>query len=64
MARFTLVLPAIFLLAPFVSAQQPSTSKTQPTGPTYASIPVEAAREANPYKPAQGSVVIRRRAQK
>jgi len=49
-ARFTLVLPAIFLLAPFVSAQQPSTSKTPPTSPTYASIPVEAAREANPVK--------------
>ena len=50
MARFTLVLPAIFLLAPFVSAQQPSTSKTQPTSPTSASIPVEAAREPNPVK--------------
>jgi len=53
-ARFTLVLPAIFLLAPFVSAQQPTPSKTQPTtqptSPTYASIPVEAAREPNPVK--------------
>ncbi len=50
MARFTLVLPAIFLLAAFVSAQQPSTSKTQPASTTYASIPVEAAREPNPVK--------------
>ncbi len=50
MARFTVVLPAIFLLAPFVSAQQPTTPKPQATSPTYASIPVEAAREPNPVK--------------
>ena len=50
MAKFTLVLPAIFLVAPFLSAQQPATSKTQPTSPTYVAIPIEATREANPVK--------------
>ena len=50
MARFKLVLPAIVLLAPLLTAQQPATSKTQPISPTYVAIPVEATREANPVK--------------
>lgn len=63
MARFTMVLPALFLLAVFVSAvsaQQSSTSGAQKP-PTYAAIPVEAAKQANPVKPTPESLA---RAQK
>lgn len=49
MTRFTLVLPALFLLAPVVSAQQPSTASPRKT-PSYAAIPVEAVRQTNPVK--------------
>jgi len=45
-SRFTLVLPVLFLLAPALPAQQPSTPKS----PSYAAIPVEAARQPNPVK--------------
>jgi mono/diheme cytochrome c family protein len=47
--RFTLVLPALLLVAPVLSAQQPSTSTT-PKTPSYAAIPVEAAKQPNPIK--------------
>lgn len=49
MPRFTLVLPALLLVAPVLSAQQPSTSTT-PKTPSYAAIPVEAAKQPNPIK--------------
>jgi cytochrome c len=45
----TLFLPALFLLAPALLAQQPSTPTPQKT-PTYAAIPVEATRQPNPVK--------------
>jgi mono/diheme cytochrome c family protein len=47
--RFTLVLPALFLLAPTLPAQQPSTPTPQKT-PTYSAIPVQATKQANPVK--------------
>lgn len=49
MSRLALVLPAIFLLTPALPAQQSSTPTTQKT-PSYAAIPVEAAKEPNPVK--------------
>ena len=49
MSRFALVLPALFLFAPALSAQQPSTPTPQKT-PSYAAIPVEAAKAPNPVK--------------
>ncbi len=55
MSRFTLVLPALLLFAPALPAQQPSTPTTQKT-PSYAAIPVEAARQANPVKPGPESL--------
>jgi mono/diheme cytochrome c family protein len=48
-ARFTLVLPALFLFAPALAAQQSSTPTIQ-QAPTYAAIPVEAAKAPNPVK--------------
>jgi mono/diheme cytochrome c family protein len=48
-SRFTLVLPALFLLAPALPAQQSSTPTPQKT-PSYAAIPVEAAKQPNPVK--------------
>jgi mono/diheme cytochrome c family protein len=48
-ARFTLVLPALFLFAPALPAQQSSTPTIQ-QAPTYAAIPVEAAKAPNPVK--------------
>lgn len=47
MHRFTLILPALFLLAGAVPAQQ---SATQPKVTAYSAIPVEATRQANPVK--------------
>lgn len=49
MSRFTLVLPALLLFAPALSAQQPSTPTPQKT-PAYAAIPVEAIKQPNPVK--------------
>ena len=49
MSRFTLVLPALFLFAPALSAQQPS-APTQQKTQAYAAIPVEAAKQPNPVK--------------
>ena len=60
MYRFTLVLPALFLVALALSAQQASTSTPQMT-PTYAAIPVEATKQPNPVKATPESIA---RAQK
>jgi mono/diheme cytochrome c family protein len=53
--RFTLVLPALFLFAPVVTAQQANTPAPQKT-PSYAAIPIEAVRQANPVKSAPESL--------
>jgi hypothetical protein len=58
--RFTLVLPAVFLVALALSAQPASTSTPQMT-PTYAAIPVEATKQPNPVKATPESIA---RAQK
>jgi len=51
--RFTLVLTALFLFGPALSAQQPPTpQKTS----TYAAIPVEASRQPNPVKSSPESI--------
>lgn len=55
MARFTLVLPALLLFASALSAQQSSTSAPQKT-PSYAAIPVEAAKQSNPVKSSPESI--------
>jgi len=47
--RFTLVLPALLFFASALPAQQSSTPSTQKT-PSYAAIPVEAAKQPNPVK--------------
>jgi mono/diheme cytochrome c family protein len=47
--RFTLVLPALFLVASALPAQQSSAPSTQKS-PTYEAIPVEAAKQPNPVK--------------
>ena len=60
MYRFTLVLPALFLVALALSAQPASTSTPQMT-PTYAAIPVEATKQPNPVKATPESIA---RAQK
>ena len=49
MSRFTPVLPVLLLVTLALAAQQSSTPAPQKT-PTYAAIPVEAARQANPVK--------------
>jgi mono/diheme cytochrome c family protein len=54
-SRFILVLPALFLFAPALSAQQTSTPTPQKT-PTYAAIPVEATRQPNPVKSTPESI--------
>jgi len=48
-SRFALVLPAIFLFALLMVAQQPSNATPQNT-PSYAAIPVDAAKQPNPVK--------------
>ena len=55
MYRFTLVLPAFFLVALALSAQQASTPTPQMT-PTYAAIPVEATKQPNPVKATPESI--------
>jgi mono/diheme cytochrome c family protein len=47
--RFTLVLPALFLVASALPAQQSSAPSTQKS-PTYEAIPVEMAKQPNPVK--------------
>jgi mono/diheme cytochrome c family protein len=54
-SRFTLVLPAVLLCAPALFAQQTATPTTQKT-PSYAAIPVEAAKQPNPVKPSAESL--------
>ena len=49
MSRFTVILSALFLIAPVLSAQQTSTP-TQAKAGAYAAIPVEAVRATNPVK--------------
>ena len=55
MYRFTLVLPAVFLVALAFSAQPASTSTPQMT-PTNAAIPVEATKQPNPVKATPESI--------
>ena len=49
MSRFTLVVPALFLIVAALPAQQPSAPSTQ-KAPTYEAIPVEVAKQANPVE--------------
>jgi mono/diheme cytochrome c family protein len=58
--RFTLVLPALFLVALALSAQPASTSTPQVT-PTYAAIPVEATKQPNPVKATPESIARARK---
>ena len=60
MYRFTLVLPALFLVALALSAQPASTSTPQVT-PTYAAIPVEATKQPNPVKATPESIARARK---
>jgi mono/diheme cytochrome c family protein len=53
--RFTLVLPAVLLCATVLLAQQTATPTTQKT-PSYAAIPVEATKQANPVRPSPESM--------
>ena len=55
MIRFTLVLPALLLLAVALPAQQSSTSTAQKT-PVYAAIPVDAVKTPNPVKATPESI--------
>ena len=55
MTRYTLVLPALFLIAPALRAQQPSTPTPQKT-PTYSAIPVQAVNQPNPVKSTPESI--------
>ena len=52
MYRFALVLPAIFLFAFLLFAQQNQQQNppAKPNTPSYAAIPVQAAKEPNPVK--------------
>jgi mono/diheme cytochrome c family protein len=54
-SRFTLVFPALFLIAPALAAQQSSAPVPQKT-PTYAAIPVQAVKQPNPVKSAPESI--------
>jgi mono/diheme cytochrome c family protein len=48
--RYTLALPVLLLFAsPVIAQQQPSKASAQ-NAPSYAAIPVEAAKEQNPVK--------------
>jgi mono/diheme cytochrome c family protein len=55
--RLTLVLSALLLFSPARSAQQSSTPPAQKT-PTYAAIPVEAAKQPNPVKSTPESIAL------
>jgi cytochrome c len=52
--RFTLILSALFLIAPALPAQQASTAPPKSTA--YAAIPVEAAKQPNPVKATPESI--------
>lgn len=54
MTRFTLVLPALFLIASALPAQQSSTTPSKSSA--YAAIPVEAAKQPNPVKATPESI--------
>ena len=58
MSRFALVLPALALcILALSAAQQPTTSApAAQNAPTYAAIPVEAAKAPNPVKPTPESL--------
>lgn len=57
MYRLALIIPALFLLAILVFAQQqPASSAASPKSPSYAAIPVEAAKQENPVKPTPESL--------
>ena len=55
MTRFTLVLPALFLLAPALPAQQ-SSAQTPEKTPTNSAIPVQAINQPNPVKSTPESI--------
>ncbi len=55
MIRFTLVLPALLLVAVALPAQQSSTSTPQKI-PAYAAIPVNAVKAPNPVKSTPESI--------
>lgn len=55
MSRFTLALPAVLLCVPALFAQQTPTPTAQ-KAPSYAAIPVEAAKQPNPVKPSAESL--------
>lgn len=56
MYRFTLALPVLLLFAsPVVAQQQPSKASAQ-NAPSYAAIPVEAAKQQNPVKSSDESL--------
>ena len=48
--KFTLVLPALFLFVPVLSAQQSQPAPPAAKPPVMAVVPVEAARTPNPVK--------------
>ena len=52
MSRLTLVLPALLLFVPALSAQTSTAPKTS----SYSAIPVEAAKAQNPVKPSPESI--------
>jgi mono/diheme cytochrome c family protein len=56
MFRFILVLSVLFLLAFSVPAQEPSPSPTPQKTTSYAAIPVQAAKQANPVRPGPESL--------
>lgn len=50
MFRLALVLPAFFLFLFVVAAQEQNSASKSPNNPSYAVIPVQAAKEPNPVK--------------
>ncbi|HKH97897.1 MAG TPA: cytochrome c [Candidatus Sulfotelmatobacter sp.] len=56
MSRFALVLPALFLSAVAVSAQQQPAAAAAQKASNYAAIPVEAAKVPNPVKSTPESI--------
>jgi len=56
MYRFALILLALLLFASSVFAQQTANAPATLKTPSYAAIPVEAAKQANPVKPTPESL--------
>ncbi|SPF42419.1 putative cytochrome c family protein [Candidatus Sulfotelmatobacter kueseliae] len=50
MSRFALVLPALVVCVLALSAQQPASAPAAQNSPSYAVIPVDAAKAPNPVK--------------